>query len=165
MTAGLPVGPATVACKVSTVSGIYWTCLGHLSVIPCVHIVEFTLRAGFFPCFPQLITSMGSFHIWHKWEFLSSLQWCHKHRRGVSNHQHQNCLLNHLFRCKSKKTAKLHFTGLCAGNSLEIGQSPHKVRVMRKMFPFDDVIMMFNEIWVWPISSKSFGHVFATKHC
>ena len=33
------------------------------------------------------------------------------------NHQPHDCLLNRLFRCRSKKTPKLSVTGLCAGNS------------------------------------------------
>ena len=44
-----------------------------------------------------------------------SLQWRHNERHGVSNHQPHYCLLNCLFRRKSKKTSKLHATGLCAG--------------------------------------------------
>ena len=42
---------------------------------------------------------------------------------GVSNHQPHDCLLNRLFRRKSKKTF------------------PHKWPVTQKIFPFDDVIM------------------------
>ena len=38
---------------------------------------------------------------------------------------------------RSKKTSKFRVTGLCEGNS------PHKGTVTRKMFPFDDVIMLF----------------------
>ena len=47
-----------------------------------------------------------------------SLQWRHNERDGVSNHQPHNCLLNRLFRRRSKKK-KLSFrvTSLCAGNS------------------------------------------------
>ena len=33
---------------------------------------------------------------------------------GISNHQPYDCLLNCLFWGRSKKTSKLHFTGLCA---------------------------------------------------
>ena len=50
-------------------------------------------------------------------------------------------LLNRLFRRRSKKTSKLHGTGLCVGNSSGPVNSPHKEPVTRKMFPFDDVIM------------------------
>ena len=41
-----------------------------------------------------------------------SLQWCHNEHDGVSNHWHLDCLLNCLFRCRSKKTSKLPVTGL-----------------------------------------------------
>ena len=46
-----------------------------------------------------------------------SLQWRHNEHNGISNHQPDACLLNHLFRCSSKETSKLRITGLCAGNS------------------------------------------------
>ena len=36
---------------------------------------------------------------------------------GVSNHQPDDCLLKRLFRRQSKKTSKLHVTGLCEENS------------------------------------------------
>ena len=42
----------------------------------------------------------------------------------VSNHQPHHCLLNCLFRCKSKKTSKLRVTGLCVGNSLVTREFP-----------------------------------------
>ena len=35
----------------------------------------------------------------------------------VSNHQPHDCLLNRLFRRRSKKTSELPVTGLCVGNS------------------------------------------------
>ena len=72
----------------------------------------------------------------------SALQWHHNDHDGVSNHQPRGCLLNRLFRCRSKKTSKLHVTGLCVGNSPGPVNSPHKGPVTRKMFPFDDVIMV-----------------------
>ena len=52
------------------------------------------------------------------------LQWCHNGRDGVSNHQPHSCLLNRLFRRRSKKTSKLRVTGLCAGNSPVTGEFP-----------------------------------------
>ena len=36
---------------------------------------------------------------------------------GISNGQRLNCLLNRSFMCASKKTSKLHVTGLCDRNS------------------------------------------------
>ena len=74
------------------------------------------------------------------WE-LVSLHQRHNDHDGVSNHQPHHCLLNRLFRRRSKKTSKLRVTGLCAGNSSGPVNSPHKWPVTRKMFPFDDVIM------------------------
>ena len=70
-----------------------------------------------------------------------SLQWRHNEPDGVSNHQSHDCLFNHLFRRRSKKTSKLRVTGLCEGNSPMTGEFPHKGPVTLKMFPFDDVFM------------------------
>ena len=64
-------------------------------------------------------------------------------RDGVSNHQCLDCLRNRLFR--STKTPKLRVTGLCEGNSPPVN-SPHKGQVTRKLFSFDDVIMMEMEL-------------------
>ena len=69
------------------------------------------------------------------------LWWRHNDHDSVSNHQPHECLLNRLFRRRSKKTSKLRVTGLCVGNSPGPVNSPHKGPVTRKMFPFDDVIM------------------------
>ena len=71
-----------------------------------------------------------------------SLQWRHNDHDSVSNHQPHGCLLNRLFRRRSKKTSKLRVTGLCVGNSPGPVNSPHKGPVTRKMFPFDDVFML-----------------------
>ena len=53
-----------------------------------------------------------------------TFQWRHNGRDSVSNHQLHDCLLNSLFRCRSKKTSKLPVTGLCAGNSAGTGEFP-----------------------------------------
>ena len=55
---------------------------------------------------------------------LLSLQWRHNGRDSVSNHQPDDCLLNRLFRRRSKKTSKLRVTGLRAGNSPMTGEFP-----------------------------------------
>ena len=54
----------------------------------------------------------------------NSLQWRHNGLDGVSNHQPHDCLLNRLFRRRSKKTSKLCVTGLCVGNSPGTGEFP-----------------------------------------
>ena len=52
------------------------------------------------------------------------LRWRHNGRDGVSNHQPHDCLLNGLFRRRSKKMSQLRVTGLCAGNSPGTGEFP-----------------------------------------
>ena len=53
-----------------------------------------------------------------------ALRWRRNGHDGVSNHQAHHCLLNRLFRCRSKKTSKLHVAGLCAGKSPGTGEFP-----------------------------------------
>ena len=53
-----------------------------------------------------------------------ALRWRHNDHAGVSNHQPHGCLLNRLFRRKSKITSKLRVTGLCVGNSPGTGEFP-----------------------------------------
>ena len=53
-----------------------------------------------------------------------ALQWCYNERDGVSHHPHHDCLLNRLFRRRSKKTSKLRVTGLCEVNSPVTGEFP-----------------------------------------
>ena len=55
---------------------------------------------------------------------MHALQWRHNERDGVSNHQPDDCLLNGLFGCRSKKTSKLRVTCLGEGNSPVTGEFP-----------------------------------------
>ena len=55
---------------------------------------------------------------------MQPLHGCHNERDGVSNHQPHDCLLNRLFRRRSKKTSKFRVTGLCVGNSSATGEFP-----------------------------------------
>ena len=52
------------------------------------------------------------------------LRWRHNGCDSVSNHQPHDCLLNLLFRRRSKKTSKLRVTGRCAWNSPGTGEFP-----------------------------------------
>ena len=54
----------------------------------------------------------------------SPLQWRRNMHDEVSNHQPYDCLLNRLFRRRSKKTSKLRVNGLCEGNSPVTGEFP-----------------------------------------
>ena len=53
-----------------------------------------------------------------------SLRWRHNGHDSVSNHQPHDCLLNRLFRRRSKKTSKLRVTGLRVGKSPGTGEFP-----------------------------------------
>ena len=55
---------------------------------------------------------------------VAPLRWRHNGHDNVSNHQPHYCLLNRLFRRRSKKTSKLRGTGLCVGNSPGTGEFP-----------------------------------------
>ena len=66
----------------------------------------------------------GGWHTFLKW--FRTLQWRYYEHNGVPNHRRHGCLLNSLFRCRSKKTSKLRVTGLCAGNSPVTGEFPTK---------------------------------------
>ena len=120
-----------------------WCCnlawsIPHTFFTPC-HILAY-----------WLILFFALYYIQHYIKFILSclsylslpLHWRHNGHGGVSNHQPRGCLLNHLFRRRSKKTSKLRVTGLCAGHSPGPVNSPHKGPVTRKMFPFDDAIML-----------------------
>ena len=68
-----------------------------------------------------------------------SLQWRHNEPNGVWNHPRLDCLLNGLFRFRSKKTSKLRVIGLCEGNPSLTSGLPYKGPVTRQMIPFGDV--------------------------
>ena len=68
------------------------------------------------------ITYIFNFQYFRSLKRGSALQWRHNNHDGVSNHQPHGCLLNRLFRRRSKKTSKLRVTGLCAGNSPGTGE-------------------------------------------
>ena len=79
------------------------------------------------------------------WLFVS-LQWCDNERDGVSNHRRLECLLNRLFRRRSKKTSNFASLALVRWIHWGPGNSPYTWPVTRKMFPFDDVIMFPTKI-------------------
>ena len=72
----------------------------------------------------MLCLSNLHFNVWYWPLFSTTLRWRHNERDGVSNHRRFDCLLNRLFRRRSKKTSKLRVTGLCEGNSPMTGEFP-----------------------------------------
>ena len=83
----------------------------------------------------------------------SALQWRHNGRDTVSNHQPHDCLLNRLFRRRSKKTLKLRVTGLCAGNSPGTGEFPAQLAGYAENV----------SIW-WRYHGVQI-HIYDSKHC
>ena len=57
---------------------------------------------------------------------MTSLQWRYNERDDVSYNRQLDCLLNHFFSCRSKKTSKLRITGLCEGYPLVTDGFTHK---------------------------------------
>ena len=90
-------------------------------------------------CNPGRWLTLVIFRLWSKPLGLVSitLQWRHNEHNGVSNHGCLDCLLNHLFRRRSKKTPKLRVTGLCEGNSPVTGAFPAPRVSNTEMLPFD----------------------------
>ena len=85
-----------------------------------------------------------------------SFRWRHNERDSVSNHQPHDCLLNRLFRRRSKKKSKLRVTGLCMGNSPGTGEFPAQTASYAENV----------SIW-WrhnvPLSLLSFGQIKSCK--
>ena len=79
-----------------------------------------------------------------------TLQWRHDEPDGVSNHRGLDGLLNCLFRRRSKKTSQYQVTGICwvGGGGIHRWpvDSPRKGPVTRKMFPFDNIIMIIGTV-------------------
>ena len=81
----------------------------HLPNIDVIQIIWEVFLSGNRPLFePMMIHDPNDRQV--------TLQWRHDERHGVSNRWRLDCLFNRLFRCGSKKTSKLHVTGLCDGN-------------------------------------------------
>ena len=91
-----------------------------------------TLRARTFPPILYCNLLLGFFidyastlDYWNRYRLTTvALHWRHNGHDSISNHQPYDCLLNRLFRRRSKKTSKLRVTGICAGNSPAPGEFP-----------------------------------------
>ena len=94
-------------------------------------------------------------------------QWHHNRRDGASNHRHLDCLLDRLFRRRAKKASKLRVTGFCEGNPPMTGGFPYKRQITRKIFPFDDVVMILWKYipYYWPLVMGIVTRSFGTRYC
>ena len=75
-------------------------------------------------CLIKCLWTNNSNSVFNRYMLIWPLRWRHNEHDSVSNHQPHDCLLNRLFRGRSKKTSKLHVTGFCAGNSPGTGEFP-----------------------------------------
>ena len=88
-----------------------------------------------------------------------TLQWCHNGYHGVSNHQPHHCLLNRLFRRRSKKISKPRLTSRCAGNSSVTGE--FSVQMASKA---ENVSIWWRHHEPRNLSQRSYG-VVLLNHC
>ena len=99
-----------------TPSLTHWCLIMHLCISERGHhwFIYLALHLSDFKPLPELMmtSSVGPMDNSNHW-----LQWRHNGHNGISNHQPHDCWLNRLFRRRSEKTSKLHFTGLYEGNS------------------------------------------------
>ena len=74
---------------------------------------------------------------------INPLQWRHNGRGSVSNHQPHDCLLNRFSGAGQRKHQSSASLAFVRGIHRWPVNSPHKGPVTRKIYPFDDVIMLF----------------------
>ena len=84
-----------------------------------------------------------------------ALHWRHNGHDSVSNHQPHGCLLNRLFRRRSRKCQSSAPLAFVRGIHRRPVNSPHKWPVTRKMFPFDDVIMVWSNMTPYRLQFRS----------
>ena len=97
----------------------------HAPLKHCIQHIESWVLFQYKDC----LSMYGSSVIKIRWSwdhliFTIALLWHHNENDSVSHHQLHDCLLNRLFRRRSKKTSMLHFTGLCVGNSPGTSEFP-----------------------------------------
>ena len=107
---------------------------GNISVAHCLSISDLAYYHGllYYLLSPSEQSSLkfekeyNKFYVWKlPWKYcLNTLQGRHNECDGVSSHRRHDCLLNRLFRHRSKKTSKLRVTGLCGGNSPVTNEFP-----------------------------------------
>ena len=141
---GLVVGPQVKRCYVGrspkrSISCPHWLTYNMVPLITACHaghhirhdvgaswehLTDATLPSGWNTLKTESFPDANFVVTCGLWCCQCPLQWRHNERDTVSNHQPHHCLLNRLFRRKSKKTSKLCGTGLCEGNSTVTGEFP-----------------------------------------
>ena len=128
------------------------------SLIMTLHCLWSLFMRFYFSLFAFMVWCCYESCLWH---YIVSLLWHHNDRDDVSNHQPHNCLLNRLFRHRSKIKSKLHITGLCEGNSLVTSEfSAQRARNVRNFFIWwchhvFDMNRLFLWRWMFPACGMS----------
>ena len=73
-------------------------------------------------------------YVWY-YNTPQEIQWRHNERDDVSYHRRPNCLLKHLFKCRSKKAPKSTSLAFVRGTHRSPMDSIHEGPVTRKKFP------------------------------
>ena len=90
--------------------------------VPSKSLQPFQDPSYFLRCY--LLIDLRKIYVRCWWMKKHSFQWRHNGLDGVLNHQPDDCLLNSLFRRRSKKTSKLRVTGPCVRKSPVTGEFP-----------------------------------------
>ena len=103
-----------------------WPDMSISVFVRAIIFCEIWIISSILVCEMGLWYHMNIMHVYCLLCFLSllTLEWPHNGLDSVLNHQPHDCLLNYLFRRKSKKTSKLRAIGICAGNSPGTGEFP-----------------------------------------
>ena len=121
-----------------------YTYLGRL--IWCIYLIVWVLF-------------IKSSNYWHETKYpLGTLQWRHNGRHGASNHRRLDCVLNRLFRCRSKKYQSSALLAFVRGIHRWIPRT-------RKMFPFDDAIVFQYRKYTWNTPLQNFGDFVLAYEC
>ena len=112
----------------SDISSSHFVCVLHVCVFHC-HVTLLTSNLLCLKWEDSIEWSVT------RYEY-TALRWRHNDHAGVSNHQPHGCLLNRLFRRKSKKTSKLRVTGLCGqlrGKCFHLMTSSWEIKIKTAM--------------------------------
>ena len=94
----------------------------------------------------------------------NTLQWRHNLCIGVSSHLPPGCLLNHLFRRRSKKTWKLRVIGFCKGNPRVTGICPSQRASSEENASI--WLCHYGISWIWDTEIFLYIHLpYLTRNC
>ena len=142
-----PVKRFKLAWWLDTDQVIAWTNDGSVRwhTYASVRLSELTFACGKVDRQLQLIMCPNMQTVTASKNHFFSLQWRHNERDSVSNHQPHGCLLKLYSGTDERKHQSCASLASVRGIHRWPVNSPHKGPVTRKMFPFDDVIMLEGE--------------------